>query len=98
MRVSSPLPISRQGNCVPRFHFNVYDGVNEIDREGTELPDRGEARIEAMRLSGEILKNTAHRLALGEDWRMEVTDEKGLILFRLDFTVMESAATSGSKP
>lgn len=82
---------------MPRFHFNVYDGVNEIDREGTELGDCDEARIEAMRLSGEILKNTAHRLALGEDWRMEVTDERGLILFRLDFTVMEAPVLSSNR-
>lgn len=82
---------------MPHYHFNVYDGVSEIDRVGTELGDHNEARIEAMRLAGEILENTAHRLALGEDWRMEVTDSSGLILFRLDFTVMESSALSGMK-
>ena len=75
---------------MPRFHFNIYDGINEIDRVGLELPDYNDARIEAMRLSGEILKHTAHRLVLGEDWRMELTDERGLILFRLDFSVLEA--------
>lgn len=83
---------------MPRFHFNVYDGVNQIDREGTELKNYDEARIEAMRLSGKILESTAHRLVLGEDWRMEVADDTGLILFRLDFTVMEAPVLSGSRP
>jgi hypothetical protein len=79
-------------SCVPRFHFNVCDGVNLPDREGTELSDYAEARVEAMRLAGEILKNTAHRLALGEDWHMEVTNERGLVLFRLTFQVVEAPA------
>jgi hypothetical protein len=83
---------------VPRFHFNVYDGVNLPDRQGTELSDYAEARIEAMRLAGEILKNTAHRLALGEDWHMEVTDERALVLFRLTFQVIEASAVSIRQP
>ena len=83
---------------MPRFHFNVYDGVNQIDREGTELENYDEARIEAMRLAGKILQSTAHRLVLGEDWRMELTDDTELILFRLDFTVMEAPVLPGSRP
>ena len=83
---------------MPRFHFNVYDGVAAIDAEGTELADWGDARLEAIRLSGEILKDNAKRIALGEDWRMEVTDATGLVLFRLDFIVMASAATMQHRP
>lgn len=79
---------------MPRFHFHAYDGVNLPDRGGTELPDYAEARVEAMRLAGDILKNTAHRLALGEDWHMEVTDDRGLVLFRLAFQVVEAPAVS----
>jgi hypothetical protein len=83
---------------MPRFHFNVYDGVDAPDCDGTELPDWDTAREEAIRLSGELLRDSAKQMALGEDWRMEVTDETGLILFRLDFTVMGSSALPGLKP
>ena len=79
---------------MPHFHFNVYDGVSDTDRIGTELPNWQAARLEAIRRAGEILKDDPRRLALGEDWRMEVTDETGLILFRLDFTVVGSSALS----
>lgn len=75
---------------MPRFHFNIYDGVNLLDPTGTELPGWDEARSEAVRLAGDVLKDSAHRIALGEDWRMEVTDDTGLILFRLDFSVLEA--------
>ncbi len=83
---------------MPRFHFNIYDGTSELDPEGTELPDYAEARVEAMRLAGEILKSTAHRLALGEDWHLEVTDERGLVLFRLAFQVVEAPAIAKPPP
>lgn len=77
---------------MPRFHFNVYDGLSMPDAAGRELPSLEEARIEAIRLSGEILTDQSRRLALGEDWRMEVTDDTNLVLFRLDFTVIEAPA------
>jgi len=81
---------------VARYFFNIYDGVTIKDTEGTEFERWEDARIEAIRLSGEVLKDHPKRLAIGEDWRMEVTDEWGLVLFRLDFHVMEAPAMMGA--
>ncbi|MGH1572914.1 DUF6894 family protein [Methylobacterium sp. P31] len=75
---------------MPRFHFHVHDGYSELDTEGTELSDWQAARLEAIRLAGDILKHDAHRIALGEDWRIEVTDHTGLVLFQMTFLVVES--------
>ncbi|MBE7244933.1 MAG: hypothetical protein INR63_08285, partial [Actinomycetospora chiangmaiensis] len=75
---------------MPRFYFHVHDGHSELDPDGTELPDWQSARLEAIRLAGDILKQDAHRIALGEDWRIEVTDQTGLILFQMTFLVVES--------
>lgn len=85
---------------MPRYFFNVHDGHSEIDNKGTELPDTNYARREAIRLSGNILDNEAKTIALGEEWRMEVVDDRGLILFRFDFTTTVSAAVpvNSSKP
>ena len=77
-----------------RYHFNVYDGVTSIDKEGTVLPNWRTARIEAVRLAGQLLEAKASKFNLDEDWRMEVTDSLGLILFRLDFTLIESSVIS----
>ncbi|MFB0492337.1 hypothetical protein ABIE45_004923 [Methylobacterium sp. OAE515] len=77
---------------MPRFHFHVHDGYSALDIEGTELADWQAARLEAIRLAGDILKHDAHRIALGEDWRIEVTDGAGLILFQMTFLVIESPA------
>ena len=75
---------------MPRFHFHVHDGYSALDTEGTELPDWQAARLEAIRLAGDILKHDADRIALGEDWRIEVTDHAGLILFQMTFLGGES--------
>ena len=83
---------------MPRFHFNFYDGVTDIDRTGVELADWREARLVAIQHAGTIFKSDPKRLALGEEWRMEVTDDTGLVLFRLDFSVMEAPTLSGGRP
>ena len=82
---------------MPRFFFHVHDGRAVLDEEGTELPDFDQARREAIRLAGQILDNEAPNLELAEDWHMDVTDESGLILFRLDFTLTASAAVGRSR-
>ena len=82
---------------MPRFFFNVYDGVSSIDDTGTELADWKEARIEAIRLSGAIFTDDAQQIALGEDWHIEVTDERGLILFRFDFVSHEAPVLSSQR-
>ncbi|UDL96199.1 hypothetical protein LGH83_08475 [Lichenihabitans sp. PAMC28606] len=76
-----------------RYHFNVYDGVASIDNEGTELVSIDEARRHALELAGELLKEEARQRRFGDDWRVEVTDHRGLILFRMDITVAETAAS-----
>lgn len=84
---------------MPRYFFHVHDGVDLRDEDGTELSDIRAARVEAVRFAGEVIANDADRRSLGEDWRLEVTDEAGLILFRLDFTIAESpAAQSALRP
>ena len=79
---------------MPRYHYNVHDGRSTIDAVGTELPDLMAARREAIRTAGRILDDEARREALGEDWCMEVTDDHGLLLFRLDFHVTDAPAIS----
>ena len=86
-----PPPLAEECD-LPRFHFNVFDGITSIDQDGTELPDIHSARQEALILAGAMIEDSAKRNELGEDWRLEVTDDAGLLLFRLDFTMAESAA------
>ena len=77
---------------MPRYHFNVRDGHDIDDVEGTDLPDFRAARREAIRLSGALLENEADQFDAGEIWEMEVTDDAGLILFLMTFSIMQSPA------
>jgi hypothetical protein len=81
---------------MPRFYFNVYDGKDIVDDVGTDLPDIVFARREAIRYSGALLEDEAERLSLGEEWRMEVLDGTGLMLFCLNFMVTASPAVSSA--
>lgn len=83
---------------MPRFHFNIRagragrPGGARPDPVGTDLPDPLSARAEALRLAGTIVGDAAARADIGEDWRIEVTDEAGLTLFALEFSVPEGPA------
>lgn len=81
---------------MPRFHFNVYDGYSTHDRNGTDLDDIHEARRTALRRASVLLDEEAMRGRLGEDWRLEVTDGAGVLLFRLDF-IVEAQATASDR-
>jgi hypothetical protein len=83
---------------VPRYHFNVYDGVTLLDKKGVELPDTMYARREAIRYAGVLLEEGARLESLGSEWRMEVISETGAILFRLDFFVTPSGACPSPDP
>jgi hypothetical protein len=76
---------------MPVYHFNVRDGANIPDPEGTELPDLRSARVEAVRLAGRLLMDEPESFWEGSDWHVEVTDNRGIALFRLDFRASEAA-------
>ena len=57
-----------------------------------ELKDLDEARVEAARRVGVLLTDHAHKIWADEEWRMDVTDERGLILFIISVNAMQSAA------
>ncbi len=81
---------------MPRYYYNIHDGRSIIDTDVLDLADSAQARRMAVRLIGQFFGEEAELVARGEEWRMEVTDGQGLILFRLDFVLTNAAAVSGS--
>lgn len=74
---------------MPQYHFNVFDGFVRPDHKGQDLKDLKAARREAIKVAGGILEEDADRVSLDEVWYMEVTDDKGNVLFHLQFRVSE---------
>lgn len=76
---------------MPRYFFHIEDGHSFRDEEGTVLPDIYTAQGEAVRLSGEVLRDLGAKFWDGTEWRLTVTDEGGAVLFVLRFSADEGA-------
>ena len=72
---------------MPRFFFHVRDGQDLPDTEGTELPNLAAVRTEALKASGEMLRDNKGRAEFwsGHDWTMNVHDEAGRPVLTLRF-------------
>ncbi len=70
---------------MPRYFFDVRDGEYIRDEVGHEFADLEAARIQAVLLSTELLKENPSKFWDGEEWQLEVRDEEDLILFMLTF-------------
>jgi hypothetical protein len=82
---------------MPRYFFHFGDTASGLDVRGQDLADDNTARIEAVRLLGEVLKDKAGEF-WDEQWMtLTITNAAGLILFVLDVSAIESAAAGRSR-
>jgi hypothetical protein len=76
---------------VPRYFFNVHDGKDFPDNEGSELAGPEEAREQAIVVAGAMLKDHGAEFWNHGDWRMVVLDESGATVCALRFAAERSA-------
>lgn len=79
---------------MPRYFFHFGDTEAGLDLNGIDLADDNEARIQAARTLGEMLKDKAGEFWSAGEMRVTVTDETGLILFVLDLSAIFAPAAS----
>ncbi|MDB5738511.1 MAG: hypothetical protein JWO65_2179 [Sphingomonas bacterium] len=65
---------------MPRYFFSTGGGEREVDEEGLDLRDHAAARVAAIKHAGTIMENEPD---VGRDFRVEVTDDRGLLLFTI---------------
>ncbi len=75
---------------MPHYFFDIADGEDLPDLQGSEWPDLAAARMEAVRYSAEVLKEMPERFWNCEAWKMTVSDADRVMLFTLKF-LAESA-------
>ena len=80
---------------MPVYKFHVIDGVSRPDRDGTELQSLSQAKLEAVKFAGGLMRDDPQIFLTGEDWEIEVTDESGLHLFSYTFFATEAPALAG---
>jgi hypothetical protein len=78
---------------MPRYFFHTADGRRERDTEGTELPDHNTARRKAVKFAGTVLSQQPEILWDGHDFRIEVTDHNGLMLFTIIMLAVNAPAS-----
>lgn len=79
---------------MPAYRFAICDHTNNPDPDPVVLPDLAAAKVVAVQLAGQLIKDHATRFWGAEDWSMEVADHTGLVLFQLTFTVTLAPAIS----
>jgi hypothetical protein len=78
---------------MPRYFFHTADGSRDRDLVGTELNNYREARAAAIQYAGDVLSHEPEQLWDDADFRIEVTDETGLMLFTVIMLAIDAPAT-----
>ena len=81
---------------MPTYHFEVRTPTHVMVTEGIDLPDSTAARVEAAKRIGDLLRVHAGEIWVDQDWQMDVTDERGLILYVIAVCALMSPATAAS--
>ncbi|MEN3237724.1 hypothetical protein PUR29_29960 [Methylobacterium ajmalii] len=72
---------------MPRYYFNVLDGRSSPDEVGSVLGGPDDTRRKGIRLAGAIIDEHAPDIVLDSSWHLEVRDESGALVTRLDVVV-----------
>ena len=75
-----------------QFFFHTEDGRSITDDEGTGLATLADARVEAVRVLGDILRENPDEVLTTGQLRLTVTNAAGLIYFALDLSATDAAA------
>ncbi|RZL84209.1 MAG: hypothetical protein EOP66_03075 [Sphingomonas sp.] len=67
---------------MPRYYFDLTDQSHEADNIGVELPDEQQARVEAFRFLGEVLRYEPGRMTAGSV-RVDVRSEQQTKLYSI---------------
>lgn len=76
------------------YFFHYSDGIVVRDDTGTDLRDIEAARVEAVKLAGQMLVDGAAGFWSHEEWQLRVADEDDLTLFTLEVVGTAAPAVS----
>ena len=78
-----------------RYFFNLAGAVRASDNKGQEIGSLSDARIEAVKFAADYLRNRPELVWMGEEFRVEVTDANGDMLFTFIAVGVDSPAGAG---
>ncbi len=68
---------------MPRYFFSSTNGSRHDDDRGAELSGDGAARVHAIQYAGDVMSNEPGVLWDGQEFKVEVTGDKGIRLFTI---------------
>jgi hypothetical protein len=77
-----------------RYNIEVRTESHVADTTTLELEDLTKLRLEVARFVGELLRDHASQIWLDQDWRVDVTDGSGLILFIMNVSAQDVPAAA----
>jgi hypothetical protein len=79
--------------AMPRYNIQVRTEKTIRESVVVERHDLTGLRVEVAAFVGELLKDHAEQIWIDEDWRIDATDEAGLILFTMSVFASNTSAT-----
>ncbi|MXP45369.1 DUF6894 family protein [Allopontixanthobacter sediminis] len=79
-----------------RYFFNLAGAIVDPDDKGMELLNLSDARIMAARHAGEYLRDRPEVAWLSNEFRIEVTNADGLVLFTFIAFGVDAPAGQGT--
>ena len=79
-------------NPLPRYFFHSQTAIRVTDTEGLELPGPAEARREAIRACGEMMRDCAEGFWGSRPWSVVVTNEEGVVQWEVFMDGVASVA------
>lgn len=72
---------------MPTYFYNVYPSGEPpyLDEIGDELADDAAAWRIGLIAAGQSIRDLARKLRPGSDWRMDVVNQQGRVLYRFTF-------------
>jgi hypothetical protein len=83
---------------MPIYHINIRTQSHIADTLDVERASLTALRIEMARFVGELLKDHAELIWADQEWRIDVTDDACLILYVINISASDTAATAGTLP
>lgn len=80
--------------AMPRYFFNVNDGLDITDDVGLECASLDAALREAVRYAGALVQESGNRLGLGDTWSLEVREEATASTFCIDLQIRPCVASA----
>ncbi|MGZ8284345.1 MAG: DUF6894 family protein [Allosphingosinicella sp.] len=83
---------------MPNYNIELRTADRVWETLAVERDDHTALRVEMARFVGQLLKDHAQQIWEDQDWRVDVTDEAGLILYVMHIDATDSAAATPLDP